>query len=1244
MKRFFIILFLVLFVFSSASFANPRPSGKKGLYFPSYFTGNVDKALDYLEIVATGDRNQWDLSHGDRADVTYIDGATRISATYVFDETLTNETSSEDLVKQYIRPNDYDVNGPGVWYLLSSTSTLLNSSGGTMTGPLDLGDNDIDNIGNVDATTMTVGGTTTGYGVVKTEFVVAASDSPVWSRFQADYLCDGTDDDVQINAALAAFPAVTLMPGTYNTTADIDLPPNAILKGAVAPFQRLGVSGDNSVKIVPGTGVVNVISVKDSRGFQIHNLQIPFGSAPTTCTGIYIEASWDWQISNIVMSGLSTANHIGVHVNEGANGPFWGQIDNVYVTDSGGHQAGLSTGFYFTGEARNSQTINVTSLYHCMANDTNYGFRFNYAANPTLYDCQAEGCRTDGVYVPADTWKGNGLVTLIGGEYTHAGNYNLNGRMNALLVNANNGVVGDCSDEVFWFKPSGMSTLNPDADNPVWRLYNYPMQLDGGLILGQETAEITAATDTIPANKSVVRTTPDDHYTLTSTPSIADPGNDKKLLLIYSNVGSASVTLQDDSVLSGSGIRLFNRDTITIGYEDAVLFRWDEFEGLWRQITHTPNEVQVNLEAILTGTGSSGEVGFPGDVTVTDKITGGIFNIPLSEALTIDDTTEAITITGGYHRVDTYGDAASDDLKTINGGSQGDILILSPQSGARDVVIKNDTGNIKCVSDFTMDNYYDRIVLQSTGTNWIMISKVDADGDGYFKGDVDVVNDFTAGTITIGSMNVADSITDNETNIGYLYTMMPYGVRWNSSLDTYDIGRVVNQEFTEMDVSDFAVQQAMRRVILEDDGDVAYYLDSELSYNRQGVAPTITGTDDAGTANKLSDNGVFTSAESEYLGKYVHNTTDDTYAMITAKDSDNVLSIASDIMDSGEAFEICTAVLNGDDGQVMVEIPQFHYIQYYNEDCCDDHYYLVSLTPFTLIDDSDQTIYSRVHPAFYVAGSKYPAEYIYVGAYEGAMYDDTAGAIADNANTDLYASGDKLMSVSGYYPKTNETRAEFRAMAEERGSNWHLMDAYTWSALALLYISEEGDFDSQAAIGDGRTGMSGGSWTEGSYHALAGLSNVIGNATGNSDQSFMSFRGVEGFFGHIDEFIDGCNVNNDGSSSKLYVSSDYEDFADNTASNYIYIGDLSEENANYISEFIIGYALFFPSETNGSNSTMVPDTYKTQYPTNNSSGWHVIKVGGTSSDGLAAGVFRMDSNESSSYDGGVAGSRLVYKP
>lgn len=83
----------------------------------------------------------------------------------------------------------------------------------------------------------------------------------------------------------------------------------------------------------------------------------------------------------------------------------------------------------------------------------------------------------------------------------------------------------------------------------------------------------------------------------------------------------------------------------------------------------------------------------------------------------------AITVTDGFHIIDTEAAAATDDLDTINGGYPGMRVFLKTASSSRDVTVKDGTGNIQLPADFVMDNTADVIELVTVdGTNWFQAS------------------------------------------------------------------------------------------------------------------------------------------------------------------------------------------------------------------------------------------------------------------------------------------------------------------------------------------------------------------------------------------------------------------------------------------------------------------------------------------------------------------------------------------
>lgn len=83
-----------------------------------------------------------------------------------------------------------------------------------------------------------------------------------------------------------------------------------------------------------------------------------------------------------------------------------------------------------------------------------------------------------------------------------------------------------------------------------------------------------------------------------------------------------------------------------------------------------------------------------------------------------------ITVTSSYHTVDTEADGASDDLDTINGGSDGQILTLRAADDARTVVVKDATGNIQGPGDFSLTHRHDtvQLIYDAALTAWLVVS------------------------------------------------------------------------------------------------------------------------------------------------------------------------------------------------------------------------------------------------------------------------------------------------------------------------------------------------------------------------------------------------------------------------------------------------------------------------------------------------------------------------------------------
>ena len=394
------------------------------------------------------------------------------------------------------------------------------------------------------------------------------------------------------------------------------------------------------------------------------------------------------------------------------------------------------------------------------------------------------------------------------------------------------------------------------------------------------------------------------------------------------------------------------------------------------------------------------------------------------------------------------------------------------------------------------------------------------------------------------------------------------------------------------------------------------------------------------TFNWNGTNATYTTAGTEWnqsADSYVRSTTVGSY---TQPDFDNIFPWSHmrrcTLWDNGTVNYYLNATnssvkatgglsdLSGADGQVMVEIPKF----YYNHDFVgSEHNWEISR--FNISGFS-------VHNAFIKNGVT--VNYRYMAAYEGSMWDASESAMVPSVNiiNNMYAAGDKLCSVSGEYPKVNEIRSEYRSMAAQRGTGWRQQDFDLISAVQLLYLVEYADFDSQSTIGYGRTQLSGGTWTADSYIGQCGKSNGDGDGTnsvaGNTNNAYMTYRGIENFYGNVWTWVDGININ----TNILYVTNTDSDWADDTSTNYTNLCvTLSNVNGYQVTLADTDRG-FLPASVGGSSSTYICDYYW------QNTGWRVVLLGGGALSGAYAGAFYVLASDAASHYDVHIGGRLAY--
>ena len=232
-------------------------------------------------------------------------------------------------------------------------------------------------------------------------------------------------------------------------------------------------------------------------------------------------------------------------------------------------------------------------------------------------------------------------------------------------------------------------------------------------------------------------------------------------------------------------------------------------------------------------------------------------------------------------------------------------------------------------------------------------------------------------------------------------------------------------------------------------------------------------------------------------------------------------------------------------------------------------------------------------------------------------------------------ANDILSSVSGKAPINYGTRANFRALADKRGTGWRQQDYDLISAIQLLYLTEYADWNSQVMIGGGLTKWAGGTWDAwNDYNPIetAGNSNANGNATASVANangvvgSYMSYRGIENLWGHVWKLVDGINVQfgvGADYTGQPYVSNDDTlPFADDVSAGYTQlprtvpgsIGGVSQ--SNWQKTLCQQDRGFLPATTGGvaGSSTYICDYYY------QSTGWRVAMLGGSAGSGPMAGV------------------------
>lgn len=135
-------------------------------------------------------------------------------------------------------------------------------------------------------------------------FVVGTSTAG-WTAADCDYLCDGTDDQVEINNAISALSStggeIVILAGTYNLTSGISLRSNIILKGNGNSTRLIGIDGSFSSH---AGSYCSLLVIKSLKNVIIENLCLESQANNIELVGIYIQNCNDIMVKNNTMASF----------------------------------------------------------------------------------------------------------------------------------------------------------------------------------------------------------------------------------------------------------------------------------------------------------------------------------------------------------------------------------------------------------------------------------------------------------------------------------------------------------------------------------------------------------------------------------------------------------------------------------------------------------------------------------------------------------------------------------------------------------------------------------------------------------------------------------------------------------------------------------------------------------------------------------------------------------------------------
>lgn len=235
------------------------------------------------------------------------------------------------------------------------------------------------------------------------------------------------------------------------------------------------------------------------------------------------------------------------------------------------------------------------------------------------------------------------------------------------------------------------------------------------------------------------------------------------------------------------------------------------------------------------------------------------------------------------------------------------------------------------------------------------------------------------------------------------------------------------------------------------------------------------------------------------------------------------------------------------------------------------------------------------------------------------------------------SAGTTVGSVSGKVPQVNGTRAQFRQAIHALGDNVWQMDYATYWTIAMLYLVEFANWDSQAVIGygcgNGDAVVASGYTDSMTYHTGTNLSSRTSYGNG------VQYRWIEGLWDNVSDWIDGYYQSN----LAVNIIMNPAEFSDTEGG--IAIGNVTEGGGwikNWDIPAVDGYSwAMLPSYFDDSTETAIGTCDYSEF---NSDGVVLVFGGFFSGPVPGSGLFFLDGVSRASAAVGAVGARLLVLP